>query len=255
MNFKKIYTIRYVFYVIIIVAVSAYLILLTYGYRINWQNRTLQKVSAMYIASIPQDVKVFIDSKEVSNTTPLKVTNLFPGRYDVRIENDLYETWDKTLNVKSDYVPQEQDIVLILKDRKETEMSDNEKKTYEDFFQNEDKVKESQKNLYIKDNNELYFDNVLISRFSQEIKNAVWYADKKHIIYQLNDQIYFMDTDGTNNIELAKLSSNDKANFISSGEGKYLIYQNGDDMKKVQITNIDSLFREKYFNKASKIIK
>lgn len=255
MNLKKIYSIRYFFYVIIIVFVSIYLILLTYGYRINWENFSLQKISAMYIASIPRDVNVKINSKITSQSTPVKITNLFPGRYDVKIEHNYYHTWEKTLFIKPDYVEQEQDIILILKDKEEIKMKDEEIKLYNDIFNNKEKMENQRKGLYINNNSEIFFKDVLVTRLSKKIKNLVWYADKKHIIYQIDNQIYFMDSDSSNNILLVELSSDEDANFISTDEGKYLIYKDGDDIKKIQITNINSLLQEKYFNRASKIIK
>lgn len=255
MNLKKIYTIRYLFYLIIIVLVSTYLILLTYGYRINWDNFSLQKISMMYLASIPQDAEVYLNSHIVSQSTPIKIANLFPGRYDVKIVNDKYIPWEKTFFVEADYVAQEQDIVLILKDKAKINLSEDEIKSYQIFLNNKKETDKYNRGLVIKNDTEIYFEDIFITRFSKEVKNITWYADKKHIIYQLGNEVYFMDTDGTNNIKLAELSSSDSTKFMSSKEGKYLIYEDSDEVKKIQITNISSLFKEKYFNKAGRIIK
>lgn len=255
MNLKKIYAIRYLFYLIIIVFISVYLILLTYGYRINWENYSLQKISMMYLASIPRDADIYVNEEFVSDSSPLKIANLFPGRYDVKIENDDYELWEKTMFVEPDYVAQDQDIILILKEKEEVVMEDDKKEAYKEYFSGNDYKEKDKRGLHINNNNEILFEDILISRFSQDIKNAVWYIDKKHIIYQIGNKIYFMDSDGTNNILLVELENEENSKFISSVEGKYLIYTDGDDVKKIKITNIDSLFREKYFNKASKIIK
>ncbi len=255
MNLKKIYAIRYILYLIIIVFVSTYLILLTYGYRINWANRSLQKISMMYLASIPQDVDVYMNSKLISDSTPVKITNLFPGRYDIKIENSDYESWEKTFFIQPDFVSQEQDIILILKNKENIVLSDSKKEAYIQYFKSDEYINKDKKNLYIKNGSEIYFDDLLIARLSKDVKNVSWYADKKHIFYQLENKIYFMDTDGTNNVVLVELSSDNKADFKSSSEGGGLIYDDNGDIKEIKITNITSLFKEKYFNRASKIIQ
>ena len=47
----------------------------------------------------------------------------------------------------------------------------------------------------------------------------------------------------------------EKADLLSVDDGKYLVYRYKKDIVKMQITNINNLFSEKYFNKAVKIIK
>jgi hypothetical protein len=239
----------------VIVFTSGYLILLVYGYRINWNNFKIEKTSAIYIASIPRDADVYLNSEMVSDSNPVRINNVFPGRYDIELKKDGYENWKKTFFVRHDFISQAQDVILILKDKKNIELDDKESQFYKSILDNDDKLKQYAKNLYIKNDTEIYFDNIFLTRFSKEIKNLTWYADKKHIIFQLENEIFFMDTDGTNIICLARLSSSEKSSFISSNEGKYLIYTDIDEIKKVQITNINSLFQEKYFNRAVKIIR
>lgn len=251
---KKYYFLRYILYILIISSVSVYLILLTYGYKINWDNFKLQKTSIIYIASIPQDVNVYLNNKFIANITPIKYTNAFPGIYEIILRHPLYEDWKKTFFVKHDYVSQDPDVVMILKDKKEIELTDKEIENYKLYFQDKNKQTEDKSGIKIKNNSEIYFEDVFITRFSKNIKNIIWFNDKKHFIYQIDDEIFFCDSDGTNNILLIKLPGNEIADFVSD-EGKYLIYQYNNEIKKIQITNIESLLKEKYFNKAVKIIK
>lgn len=252
---KKFYYLRYLFYLLVISLVSTYLILLTYGYKIDLTNYKIEKTSIIYIASIPQDANVYIDNKFVANTTPLKYTNILSGTYDVLLEHPLYETWQKTFYVKNDYVSQDPDVILILKNKPKIDLEDKEIKEFEDFFENENTQKESRVGLFVKNGSEIYFEDIFVTRLSKDIKNIAWFADKKHLLYQIEDKIYFSDSDGTNNIVLVQLPGEDVAKFISWNDGKYLVYQYQDGIKKIQITNIESLFKEKYFNKAVKIIK
>lgn len=253
MNF--IYRIRYFLYILIIIIVSGYLISLIYGYKINWITKKFEKASIIYIASLPTDVDVYYNNKYLSNSTPLKIINVFPGRYDIRIENNLYKSWEKSYNVKSDLVSQDPDIILILKNIIEVEMTPPETKLYEKIFDDQEKMKNEKPGIAIKNLNEIYFNDIFVTRFSDEIKNIVWYPDKKHFIYQINNEINFMDSDGSNIKNLAILPGTDKSEFIASENGMYLIYKYQNTIAKIKITEIKSLLTEKYINRATRIIK
>jgi len=253
MNF--IYKIRYFIYLLIIILVSGYLISLIYGYKINWITKKFEKTSIIYLASLPTDVNVYYNNYYLSDTTPLKIINVFPGRYDIRIENNLYETWEKSYNVKSDLVSQDSDIILILKKIIEVNMTDAEAKFYEKVLVDQEKIKNEKLGILIKNLNEIYFNDIFVTRFSDEIKNIVWYPDKKHFIYQVGNKINFMDSDGSNIKNLAILPGNEKSEFIASENGMYLIYKYQNTLTKIKITEIKSLLTEKYINRATRIIK
>lgn len=252
---KKLYVLRYVFYVVIILAVSAYLILLTYGYRVNWSNLSMQKTSVIYVASIPQSVNVYINDRLMGDVTPLRYNYVFPGQYDVRLENPLYESWTKTFDVKEDLVSQDPDVILILKDKKNIDITASEKEMYQKSFADTSNINKNNLGIVVKNKNEIYFNDAYVTRFSDEVKNIIWFVDKKHFIYQLHEKIYFMDSDGTNVKLLTVLPGPEKADLLSADDGKYLVYRYKGDIKKIQITDISNLFSEKYFNKAVKIIK
>lgn len=252
---KRIYSYRYLIYLLIIALVSTYLILLVYGYQINWKNFKLEKTSVIYIASIPRNVDVYINNRYVSDTTPLKKTEVFPGWYDIKLVKEGYHEWNKSFDVKVDYVSQDSDVILILLDKKEIKLTENEIEKWESKFEDEDFMNNQSAGLYVKNKNELYFKDIYVTRFSEDIKSLTWFIDKKHIIYQTGNAINFMDSDGTNMIKLAELSNNEKAQLLSIDDGKYLLYKQNKELHKIKITDIDSLFTEKYLNRAVKIIK
>jgi len=252
---KLIYKYRYLFYSIIIALVSTYLIFLTYGYKINWHTYKFEKTGLIYVASLPTQVNVYAGNNLVSDSTPLKYDNLFPGRYDFRLENEKYQTWEKTFNVKADFVEQAADIVLILKDIEEIPMTDAEKSNYQKKFTDELEMQNAGSDLIVRNTNELYFQDVFVTRMFSPINNPIWFADKKHIIFQSENKINFMDSDGSNIKTLVVLADNSPVMFLSSDNGMYLIVSYKNEIKKYKITEIKSLFGEKYLNRAVKIIK
>ncbi|MCL5795289.1 MAG: hypothetical protein M1338_02940, partial [Patescibacteria group bacterium] len=68
---------------IVIIVVGTYLIIIANGYKINWQAKTLQKTGMIYLKSLPQDVNIFLDGKQVTQKTPARIGNLLPKRYDI----------------------------------------------------------------------------------------------------------------------------------------------------------------------------
>jgi len=252
---KSIYAMRYVIYVLIISLVSAYLILLAQGYKLNWQTKKFQKTGAIYVASAPRDANIYINNKYISDSTPIRYNYVFPGRYDVKISRPEYLDWEKTFYVEVQYVSQDSDVILILKDKPEVALTEEEISNDKKYFANSDKMAEQKKDIFIKNESEIYFKDVYVTRLSQKITNVVWYTDKKHFIYQTENKIWFMDSDGTNIKLLAELPSDKKAQFISSDDGQFLIYENDGQIKKIRLTNVNSIVLEKYLNQAVKIIK
>lgn len=247
---KQIYKFRYFFYTIIITVLSAYLILLTYGYKINWQSYKIQKTSIIYLESEPVDANVYLNGEFLANSTPIKVNEVFSGRYDVRLTHPLYEDWNKTYFVEPDYISKDSDIVMILKNRKQIEVTENEKEMYKTQIE-----RHTSNPLVIKNENEIFFEDIFVTRFSKKIINAVLYTDKKHIIYQISDGIYFMDSDGTNIIKLVDLNTEEKIMITTSDDGKYLVFDDGKSMQKVQITNSINQITKRLLNRAIKIIQ
>lgn len=252
---KKNYIVKYVIYFLIIALTSTYLIMLSYGYRINFQAKKIQKTSVIYLASLPRSVAVYINNKLMSDATPLRYTYIFPGYYDVKLVKDGYYDWEKSFNVIADYISQDSDIILILKECKKIDLTDKDKENYDKELQEIAKQKENKNLLVIKNGAEIFIDDKYITRLSSEIKNIAWYPDGKHIIYQADDKIFFMDMDGTNSKLLVQLPGNNKTEFMPTSEGKYLVYKYDNEINKIQITEISSIITEKYFNKAVKIIK
>ncbi|MBM2821246.1 MAG: hypothetical protein HW405_1006, partial [Candidatus Berkelbacteria bacterium] len=74
---------------------------------------------------------------------------------------------------------------------------------------------------------EIFWQDNLISRFGSKILAASFYPDSKHIIFQEATEIRIIDLDGSNNVLLVSLKSNEPTAFTFQNNGKTLIYLDG----------------------------
>lgn len=220
----------WVFYLAIIILVSAYLILIANGYKIHYQTKSIQKTGMIYLKSQPKDADVYINDKLADSKTPFKLGEIFADRYHAKISKEGYWDWQKTFNVEVGKTSSNEYIQLFLKEPQVMPTTDEEKKSFANLLQDW-----PAKGLEIKNTSEIWFNDVYITRFSQEIKNLTWHTDLKHIIFQINKEILIMEPDGANVTRLISLESDQKSRFLIIDNGKMLFYQDGDQIKKAKI--------------------
>ena len=222
---------------IIIVIVSLYLILIANGYIINLQSKSLLKTGMIYLKSNPKDASIFLNGVQKADKTPIRLTELVGGRYDIQVSKDGYSEWIKTIKVEQGLVAAENDIVLFYLKPQSVQIQNDE---IEAFNNLPNKIINSE--ITIKDLSEIWIpspdnseENILVTRLSQPIKNAVYYSDKKHIIFQVENEIRAIDLDGSNNVKLIDLPTNNKTELIIDNTGQYLYYKSSQDVLKVKI--------------------
>lgn len=222
--------ISWLLFLLVIVVIAGYLILIANGYKINFKTFRIAKTGMISIKSNPSEVFVYINNQLKSNKTPYREANLWPGRYDVKISKENYQDWQKSLEVEEGLISAQEYIKLFLVSPKPLEVTEAEKSSFGQL------LKEwPAKGLEIKNNDEIWFNDILVTRFFKPVKVVSWYPDLRHIIFQLDNEIHIMDADGTNNIKLAQLSSSETSEFIPYNEGETLLYKDGETIKKIQI--------------------
>jgi len=87
---------------IIILAVTALVVRLAQGYRIDWRGGSWRPTGLLAATSVPDGAKVFIDGKlsSATNTT----ISLPPDIYEVEIKKDGYSSWIKLLEIEKELV-------------------------------------------------------------------------------------------------------------------------------------------------------
>ncbi len=88
-------------------------------------------------------------------------------------------------------------------------------------------LKESSANsrgLTIKDN-EIYFEDILITRISKKITSAKRFPDNQHIIYQAENELWIIGNDGFNVRKIFTLPTDAPTQFNYRENGKRLVYR------------------------------
>lgn len=188
------------------------LILFANGYYFNLRTFHLQKTGMIVLKGNPAQVTVTVNAKSHPSNFPIRLTRLFPGRYDIKISKDNYHTWEKIFQIEGGQAVVKENINLFLQEPiiKEKSRATDEIQTIEKNF------KAESNNLTLKDN-EIWRGESLVTRFSQKILGAILDESSSHIYVQLSDEIRVIDNDGSNNILLLKLQNSQPTAFSVSG--------------------------------------
>ena len=127
--------------------------------------------------------------------------------YEVTISKDQYQTWQKLIPVQSGKASINQNIALFLESPLEVSPPEN--------LTPEVLAKEFQtpSALVRINGSEIYYQEKLVSRFSQDIAAAIIYPDNNHIVFQQGNEMRIIELDGSNNCLLFKLHSAEPSQF------------------------------------------
>jgi len=97
---------------------------------------------------------------------------------------------------------------------------------------NLDKLEEDN-SIKITNGNELWRDNKLVTRVSQEIFKPRTYRDDQHISFISSGWLHIIDIDGTNDYTPVQLDEN--SNYLFINKGMTLVYKKGDMVSALKI--------------------
>lgn len=195
------------------------------GFEIDLRHWRIKETGTIYLASSIGKLKSTITINNKLNATELPATfsRLKNGWYQVVITKENFIDWRKTVEVIPSKVNVQNSILLIKKKIEIREANEAEKQLIA-------KVQDEPLDQTIKilNNNELFINDDLVTRFSQDIENALWHPDGAHIVYQIGSEIRIIETDGLNDIRLATLQNPNPTIFRFLRKGQELLYQDGD---------------------------
>lgn len=106
------------------IVIGTYLVFITQGLVIDWENLRVVKTGGIYLKFAPSDAAVFINEK-LQNISPgfisrgVFIKDLAPKEYSVKVTKDGYYDWEKDMKVLSGIVTQASSIKLWEKEPKE----------------------------------------------------------------------------------------------------------------------------------------
>lgn len=103
----------YLSLIIIFLLITPIFILYTLGYRYNFDQNKLQKTGALFLRSKPSGAAIYLNNQRLGIVTPNKISGLLPKEYQIKIEKEGYEPWQKNLSIVSTQTTFAEDIYLI----------------------------------------------------------------------------------------------------------------------------------------------
>lgn len=214
--------------VILFILIAGFLIVKALGYQVDPRFFKLTKTGLILIKTNPRQVKVFVDGQFKGEKTPLRLTNILPGWYDIKIEKEGYQSWQKRVEVRPEEAVGLDNIVLFLEKPKIEPITELDKgllKKLINLLPNPE--------LQIQNQNEIWLEEKLVARFSQPVEQVLFYPDKEHIAFVLEGSLQIIDQDGTNFKKLFPISPSSP--FIFLEEGEVVVYQENDKLFKAII--------------------
>jgi len=101
------------FLVAVFCIVTPVLILFTAGYRYDWSEKRLVTTGVLSIDITPKDAAVFVNDIRIEKDVPIRLTNLTPNNYHIRIEKFGFHVWEKDMTVQSNQTTYIRDISLL----------------------------------------------------------------------------------------------------------------------------------------------
>lgn len=109
---KPIRTAILIFFITAFFVISPLVLLYTAGYRYDFKNGLIKETGAISIDIEPKNAHTFIN-EEYFDKMPIRLKNVTPNKYDVKIELDGYYTWKKEIEVEKRETVYIKDISLL----------------------------------------------------------------------------------------------------------------------------------------------
>ncbi|MFA5024715.1 MAG: PEGA domain-containing protein [Patescibacteria group bacterium] len=100
------------------VVAGAWLLVYSFGYRVDWQTLQISQTGGLYIKTSPKITDVFLDGENTNKksgllSTGIFVQNLFPRSYQLKIAKEGYFDWSKKVQIEPSLVNNFSHIILL----------------------------------------------------------------------------------------------------------------------------------------------
>ncbi|OGH84536.1 MAG: hypothetical protein A2261_02820 [Candidatus Magasanikbacteria bacterium RIFOXYA2_FULL_44_8] len=92
------------------------IILYTEGYRYDWHNGLLREIGAISIDIEPNNAVVFLDGLKIQQSLPIRLKNISPRKYHIKISAAGYYDWERDFEVKNKQTVYIKEVSLIKKE-------------------------------------------------------------------------------------------------------------------------------------------
>lgn len=164
------------------------------GYKYNSHLSRWQKTGMLIVNVNPRDEILTFDGLEYPVSKSLRLPNILPGTYRVKVSKTDYLDWEDTITIKPGFVTSLRDPELFLAKPERVTLTDRAVSLLEGRLPADDRLRIT--------DNELWFKTHLISRFSDTPSNALLLPGERYLVYAQAKQIHVIDIDGGHDQQL-----------------------------------------------------
>lgn len=106
-----------IIFIVAFFVISPIIIMYTAGYRYDWQNGLLKETGAISIDVEPKNATVYLNGIKLQDKMPIRLNNIAPAKYSLRITAPEYFDWLKEIEVKNKQTNYTKEISLIKKNK------------------------------------------------------------------------------------------------------------------------------------------
>lgn len=167
--------------VVLFFIISPTIILYTAGYRYDWHNGLLKETGSINIDIEPEDTEVYLNGIRLQEKLPIRLNNIVPAKYNLRIAASGYLDWTKEIEVKNKQTYYIKDIRLLKKNKPQllvNEKIDNFFLSYNGQFILYSLIKGNDTEIWLRNNN--LGQNILISTINTRKPLDIIWAEKNN---------------------------------------------------------------------------
>jgi len=112
---QKIRVILFYLSVILFFILVPFILLYSFGYKLDIDRLRIIKTGLIYVQSIPEGARVFLNGRHINKATPVSIEGLMPGEYKLSLELEDFYPWYEEVLVDSGKSTVLEDIVLFSK--------------------------------------------------------------------------------------------------------------------------------------------
>jgi len=209
--------------VIVFLIICPSIVMYSQGYRFDIKKFQFTETGGLYIKALPEEADLYIDNEHINKTSfftkDILVQNLLPNEYNVRVEKDGFNLWEKNLEIESKKVTEAKYIVLFNKDFNFQSIKDG----TSSFYSNGSQI------ILLTNLNELFLHNsnglnkiLNASQTPDNIEN-ISFLSSENVIIKTTTGLYYLLDIGNKKIKLIR-SLNINTQNISNKNNK-LVYQ------------------------------
>lgn len=188
------------------------------GYHLNLKTWELSKTGMIVLDADPSGTLILNGSPYKKQGFPVKISSLSAGAYNIQIVTADYQSWERNISVSYGRASIYDRIKLFKTVAIETNAPEN--MTLENLTT---ESKNYQSGLVVS-GSEIFFNEALVTRFSQDIASAVMMPDNYHVVVQLANEVRVVDLDGSNNKLLFTLLAAQETPLSFRQSGNIVLY-------------------------------